>query len=375
MNKDKKVLYLISLITFAVLFASMFINVGSSKIVTACLLIPLAVITRTAIRKRTSHSINKKEVLLLSTVIGVIFVILVQMTGLFFGFYKNPYFVNSKLLLTAILPLTVIIITTEMIRSTILDQKDSFASVLAFLSCLVAEVLAFSNLSGITSLNQFMDLIGLTFFPAISANIYYHYVSRRFGAIPNVIFRLITTLNIYFIKTVTAMSDALLVCAKIFLPLIMLFLFSAMYQKKKKNAVRKESKLGWIGTSFTVVCVLAVAMLISCQFRFGAIVIATESMTGEINKGDMIIYEQYDDQAIKEGQVIVFNHNNNKVIHRVAKIENIGGETRYYTKGDANEELDFGYRTDADIVGLTDIKVAYIGYPTLWLNELLNKSN
>ena len=375
MNKDKKVLYLISLIIFAVLCSSLFINVGNSKIVTACLLIPLAVITRTAIRKRTSHSINKKEVLLLSTIIGVIFVILVQMSGLFFGFYKNPYFVNSKFFLTAILPLTVIIITTEIIRSTILDQNNSFSSVLAFLSCLVAEVLAFSNLAGITSFNRFMDLVGLTLFPAISANIYYHYVSRRFGAIPNVVFRLITTLNVYFVTKVTAMSDALLVCTKIFLPIILLLLFSSLYAKKKKNAIKKESKLGWIGTAFSVAVIVSVAMLISCQFRFGAIVIATESMTGEINKGDMIIYEQYDDQIIKEGQIIVFNNNNDKIIHRVTRIENIGGEMRYYTKGDANPTEDFGYRTEADIVGLTDIKLAYVGYPTLWLRALLEAGN
>ena len=117
--------------------------------------------------------------------------------------------------------------------------------------------------------------------------------------------------------------------------------------------------------------VILTAMLISCQFRFGAMVVATESMTGEINKGDMIIYERYDAQPIKEGQVIVFEQFENKIIHRVIKIENIGGETRYYTKGDANKDQDDGYRTEADIVGLTDVKVSYIGYPTLWLRELL----
>jgi signal peptidase len=112
-------------------------------------------------------------------------------------------------------------------------------------------------------------------------------------------------------------------------------------------------------------------MLISCQFRFGAVVIATESMTGEINKGDVIIYERYDDQTIKEGQVIVFLQDQNRIIHRVVKIENIGGEVRYFTKGDANYSLDDGYITDADIVGLTDVKIAYIGYPTLWLRKLI----
>jgi hypothetical protein len=54
------------------------------------------------------------------------------------------------------------------------------------------------------------------------------------------------------------------------------------------------------------------------------------------------------------------------------KIEQKDGEVRYFTKGDANNVIDSGYVTDKDIVGLTDIKVAYIGYPTLWLRELLD---
>ena len=121
--------------------------------------------------------------------------------------------------------------------------------------------------------------------------------------------------------------------------------------------------------------IVAVAMLISCQFRFGALVIATESMTGEINKGDMIIYERYDDQKIEEGQVIVFSQVDAKIVHRVVKIEKVGGQTRYYTQGDANMTVDSGYRTDADIVGLTDVKISFIGYPTLWLRDVLQGTN
>jgi signal peptidase I len=375
MNKDKKVLYSFSLIIFAVLFAALFINIGSSKIIAACLLFPLAIVTRLLIKKRCSVSINKREVLLLSSVIGVIYAVLVQMSGIFFKFYKNPYFVNIKFFLTIIIPLTVIIVSTELIRSTLLAQKNSFVSVLAFLSCVLAEILEFSNLAGITSFNRFMDLVGLTLFPAISANVYYHYVSKHFGALPNIVFRLITTLYIYFIPTVSAISDALLACVKIFLPIIMLAIVSALFEKKKKNAIQKGKKLSVVSMLLATLIITSTALLISCQFRFGAIVIATESMTGEINKGDMIIYERYDKQQIKEGQVIVFLQNENKIIHRVVKIEHKGNETRYYTKGDANEDLDFGYRTEADIVGLTDMKLAYVGFPTLWLRELLDSSN
>lgn len=371
MNKDKKVLYLISFVIFAVLLLSLFLPIKDSKIATACLLTVMTVVACFLIRKRVSFSINRKEVILLSAVIGVLFVVLTHMSGLFFGYYKNPYFITPKRFLTTVLPMATIIVSSEILRSTLLAQKNKLVSLLAFLSCTLAEVLAFSNIAGITSFNKFMDLVGLTLFPAISANVYYHFAARRYGAIPNIVFRLISTLYTYFMKTAPAMSDAIFSMIKLILPIIMLALVSALFEKKKKIALKKGQKLSTIGILLATTVIVSVAMLISCQFRFGAIVIATESMTGEINKGDMIIYEEYKDQQIKEGQVIVFLQNKKRIIHRVVKIETIGGETRYYTKGDANNTNDLGYRTDTDIVGLTDIKISYVGYPTLWLRELL----
>jgi signal peptidase len=221
-----------------------------------------------------------------------------------------------------------------------------------------------------------MDLVGLTLFPAISANIYYHYTSKRYGMFPSTVLRTVITLYVYFIPNITGISNAMSACLKLFLPLGVLAFVSALYEKGKKNAIRRGQKLSTVTMIFAVLTVTFVAMLISCQFRFGALVIATESMTGEINKGDMIIYEQYDDQPIEVGQVIVFTQNNqNRIVHRVIKIETVNGEKRYYTQGDANPAPDDAYRTEADIIGLTDLKLAYVGYPTLWLKELLEGSN
>ncbi len=371
MNKDKRILYISPLIIFAVLLIALFVDIGSSKIVAACLLLPITVAVCLIIKKRGSLSINKREVLLLSTVVAVIYVVLVQMTGIYFGTYKNPYFINLDRFLKFVLPITVIIIAVEIVRYVFLLQKNKFVDFIIYLSCVIAEILMFSNLKSITTFNKFMDLVGLTLFPALCANVYYHYISKRYGAIPNIAFRLITTLYVYFIPRVTRMSDSLSSCINIVFPIIMLAFVSAMFEKKKTFAKNKGKALSRISVVLATVIIVSVAMLISCQFRFGAIVIATGSMTGEINKGDMIVYEQYDDQNIKEGQVIVFRENNSRIVHRVVKIENIGGEMRYYTKGDANEALDAGYRTEADIVGLTDVKIAYIGYPTLWLRELI----
>ena len=371
MNRDKVKLYVLSISIFAILLIVFFANFEGSKIITALLLLPIAIAVCFIVKKRSALSINKKEVLLLSLAAAVLYVGLKEMTGVIFGFYRNPYFITVDWLIKSILPSAIIIVATEIIRLVLLSQKDKLVSVLSYLSCTLAEILMYSNLAGITNYYRFMDMVGLTLFPAISANIYYHFISKHYGMFPNIAFRLITTLYIYFVPTETGMTDALDSCIRIILPIILLAFTAALFEKKKKNAVRKGKRLGWIATALSVIVVVSIAMLISCQFRFGALVIATDSMTGEINKGDVIIYERYDGQSIKEGQVVVFLQNESKIVHRVVEIKNIGGEIRYYTKGDANEDLDAGYRVSSDIVGLTDWKIAYIGYPTLWLREAI----
>ena len=123
-------------------------------------------------------------------------------------------------------------------------------------------------------------------------------------------------------------------------------------------------------TAVVVIIMIGTVMLISNQFSYGALVIATDSMTGELNKGDVAIFEKYEDQFLREGQVIVYEENDRMVVHRIADIKIINEVTRYYTKGDANDANDAGFRLEGDIVGLVNYKLPYLGFPTLWLRSL-----
>ena len=95
-------------------------------------------------------------------------------------------------------------------------------------------------------------------------------------------------------------------------------------------------------------------------------------MTGEINKGDAILFEQREQLPIEVEQIILFKKNGRLTVHRVVDIQTVNGERRYVTKGDANADPDAGYIIDADIVGVCRAKLPFVGYPTLWLRELLN---
>ncbi|MBQ9086216.1 MAG: signal peptidase I [Clostridia bacterium] len=375
MNRDKKILYAVSITVLAVLLLSLFVDVGSGRIFTAILLLPLTLLTCFLVRKRVSHAVSKKEVTLLMGVIAALYAILIQISGIWFGYYNSVYPLSLSSLAKYILPISIIIITIEIIRSVLLAQKNKLAEITSYLASVVAELLICSNLQGLKSFNQFMDLVGLFFFPAITANLLYHFISKRYGKIPNIVYRSITTLYVYLLPTTPAIPDALMAAIRLLTPLAVWGLVAALFERKRKRVHTKAKKAAnGISIVAAVLVMISIVMLISCQFRFGTLVIATESMTGEINKGDVIIYERYDGSAIQEGQVIVFSKGDAKIVHRVVQITQIGGTTRYYTKGDANETMDMGYIEAGQIVGTVCFKVAYVGHPTLWLREAIEQN-
>jgi signal peptidase len=218
-----------------------------------------------------------------------------------------------------------------------------------------------------------MSLVAETMFPAIVANLLYHYISKRYGYYPNIVYRAVTTLYMYIIPVLPDLSPAITSFVNLLLPLGIYLFIDAMYERKRRYALAKKSKLEVPITIIAVAIMLFTVMVVSNHFYIGSYVIATESMTGELNKGDAAIYERYEDQTVSEGQVVVFEKDDTVIIHRVVDIQIINGQTRYFTKGEVNEEMDDGFIYDSNIIGLVNFKIPFIGYPTLWMRSLFKR--
>ena len=375
---DKRTLHIFSFAILAVLLLVFILPIGDSgRIAAAVLLLPLAALMPLFVKKRSILSISKEQVLLIMAVIALLYVMLYYVSGIHFGFYKNPYRLTLPNFFKFFLPIAAIILFTEIIRHVSVAQNDKLSFVLSWLACVVADMLINSNIPAVTSFNRFMDLVAGALLPALLANSLYHYLSRRYGMYPNLAFRAITVLHAYLLPITSGISDSLLNFLRMLLPIAIYLFIDTLFEKKRRYALKQVSRaaraMTTAVTTLVLILMLSFVMLISNQFRFGAFVIATESMTGELNKGDIALYERYDDQFIAEGQVIVFEQSKSMIIHRVVDIQVINGTTRYYTKGDANEDLDTGYITQADIVGLVDHKLPFLGFPTLWMRSLFRR--
>lgn len=372
MKSDQKKILWISLSILFLLSVALFIPVIAGRIMAAIILVPFAVVTVLCIKKRSIYSHYRKQITMLIAVMGVLFVVLYYMTGLRFGFYKSPYAFSPLVFFDFFLPTVAIIISIEMIRAVLLAQSGRAVSLLAYLIGVLADVLLVTKIEGIETFNKFMDFIGLALLPALVANYVYGYLSKRYGARPNIVYRLLITLYPYLIPILPKMPDSLYSFAKLIVPVVILAFFRLLYEKKEKRVSKISVIWARIFACAFAVVIISIVMLISCQFHYGLFVIKTESMTGELNVGDAVIYESYEDQEIRVGEVIVFRRGETVTIHRVIEIKQVNGEARYYTKGDANDSPDLGYVVESEIVGIPTVKLPYVGYPTLWVRELFS---
>lgn len=377
MKQDKKKIYIISVAILVALIITLFLPVLTGRILGAIILFPCAIVCLLLIKKRNVLSINTNQIIMIMSVMGVVYLVLYYLSIFRFGYVKTGYGLKWDNLLKLIIPILTIIVSSEIIRFVLQSQKNKIVTVLAYLVCLIADVLICANISGINTFSTFMDVVGLTLFPGIIYNLLYNYLSTRYGILPNLIYRILTVLVFYFIPYGSGISDSLIAFINILIPLGIYFFIDSLYERKRRYALGETSvfvkRLSKVFTAICLVLMLAAIMLISNQFRYGAFVIATESMTGEINKGDIIIYEEYGDQVIFEGLVIVFEKDNSVIIHRVEKIEIINGIKRYYTKGDANEDRDAGFITEGNIIGVVNYKLPFLGYPSLWIRNLFKR--
>ena len=372
MPTDQKKLYAISILLALLLLLLVFFSGGNGRWITAVLFIPATVAVVLLVKKRSVLSIHRRTVLLILTVIGVLYLMLLYLAGLSLGFERATVPFSLFAVTRFILPITLTVVGSEIVRYILLAQKRRAVDICAYVMGVATELLIVGGIGILTNFYAFMDYVGLALFPALFSNILYQYLSARYGALPNIAYRLLTTLYIYVIPYAPAIPDVLIVFSRLVVPLLAFWFLRALFEKKRRYASRHR-KTTWPARLLAVLGVIlaiALIMLVSGRFRYSAIVIASDSMNPDIAKGDVVIYERYNGQLIQKEQVLVFQSGDSVIVHRVTEIACVNGQNRYYTKGDANETPDVGYVTDAQVIGITDFKVAYVGYPSLWIHQL-----
>lgn len=376
MKSEKVRLYTIEITLIIFFLLAMIFNNVITRPVIAIVLLVFMVISKLLIKSEKQTLTTSTQITVLLIGIGLIYVILLYMLGIFTGFYTSTVQLSIWSIWNYIIPYIVIIISAENIRKTLLLKEGKYSKAIVLVMMVLLDVIINTNIYSLNTVNDYFVLVSFIIFASIANNLLFNYIILKHrNAEAIIIYRLITTLYSYILPVSPDIYIFLECIIKMITPYLVYMILERIYGSKKVTISVTQRKKDRVITIVYYIIIVIIAILVSCKFKYGIMIVGSGSMTGTLNKGDIIFYEKYGkNDEIEDGQIIVFNKDGMKIIHRIIEQKLMGTEIRYYTKGDANQDKDDGYRERKDIIGQVKARIPYVGYLTLWVNDFIGGS-
>ena len=203
MSNDIRKTYIISIILVVIVATCTLFSFTINKWFSAGLLTISAITVSLLIKKNRLLKTNKKKILKIMVVFGILYIALFYTLGLYTSFYKQTNILSLKTLFNYIIPITMIIISTEIIRNKLLINDKPKSLIMVTILGVLADITIYLDMYGFRNLESFLGLLGFVTFSAIANNILYTYISRKYGKDPIIAYKLITILYMYIIPIMT----------------------------------------------------------------------------------------------------------------------------------------------------------------------------
>ena len=379
MKKNIKVIYLISLLLFIVnLIFYLMIKVIPSdwnKYLVITFLLFLVIFLRLYFGKYSNKSYYTGYIVRTVVMVLMAIGIIIYLLGLIVGF-STGYSYSLNTLLYSIIPIVLVTTLIEYLRYIVVKfNYDNIRSTLIFTILLsLLEIFFYLNIGVLTTSYKVFVFISVTVLPIITENYLCTYLTYNSDIKASLIFRLVSKLYIYILPIVPNLGDYLNSFVKLFTPFVIFYIVNrTMVEENRNKRIITKNSLKVFSIPIIIV-LLMVVMLVSGIFNSRLIAIASDSMAPLYNRGDAVIYEKIDAGELKKGDILVFKKDNTIVTHRVVSIKKKGNEYSITTKGDANDSVDSFVSTNENVVGRVNYIIKYMGYPTVFFNELFERS-
>lgn len=322
----------------------------------------------------------KKDVLLNIIIFLLMYYFITYFLGLFSGFVKSSYSLSFINIIKNTFPVIALILISELMRYVLFNKtkRNLPCLIIGCLLFVMVDVNTMVHIYDVKTALGITKMICLVVFPSITKNIFLTYLTMKVGYKNGIIYRLITELSTYLLPIFPDFGEYINVLLKTVLPIAIMARLNNMFNyysvRKIKDSRYNNRKL--VLYSVITFALLTIVLLTSGLFTYQALTIGSGSMSPAIEKGDVIILKAMKNEEarkIKKGDVLVYNHDNKIIVHRVIKKSNNGETISFKTKGDYNNAKDSWTVKQEDVIGIVKFRIRWVGMPTVALNELLNK--
>ena len=375
MKRGYKRLLFFEIIIFIVLFINSFIiNILSGYKMTIFLIIIIFCFKYFFGIEKDRHR-YMKDIILDIIIFSLLFLLLYYLLGIVIGFAKIGNYFNWYGIKNFILPLILYIILKEFLRYAFICKAEGsiLLNVITIILFIYLDITMTIYHQQFTNVYSIFLFISLSLLPSISRNVVFSYITNKVGYKPIIVYQMIIELYQYIIPIIPNPNEYIVAVIEFILPIILgyqIYIFFKNIDDKYIDRNYKKKKIGTLAISSIIIIVLV--YFTSGEFHYWSLAIASGSMSPSINKGDVVIVEKINGRydQLKIGQVIAYKKGEIIIVHRLVNIIKYKNEYFFYTKGDANNNIDNFVIDESMVIGTVNYKLPYIGIPTVWINEL-----
>lgn len=380
---NKKVVALYAVI-IAFLIGRVFIFSGSlvSKYTSLCnplFWLFMAILSYLVARDEPSQKMRNKYDITQSIVIIVIIYCMIYFSlGLVFGYERSPYSHEVVAIFKNLWTFISVIVFQEFTRYQLVKLSPKKIGYYALITALfiIAEIDFWNFLSNFSNNVEFFKYMSQTIVPLIVTNCLFTYLSIMSANLPATIYRCLLMLMTILLPIFPALNWLIKAMMEIVLVIIASLYVNYVDIKSSRimtrRQVKKESVVSYI--PFVIVLVVLVCF-ISGTFKYQPIAVLSNSMLPTFARGDAVIMKKIDKKdlkKLKKGTILYYSKEGRLIVHRIVSVKHTDdGKVEATTKGDNNNANDPWVITEDDMIGTVSFMIPYIGYPSVWVNELL----
>ena len=320
--------------------------------------------------RKTKSVMQKSDKIVYVITFLILFTSLYYLLVIFFGYKYSAYNHSIFGMIRNIYSFVSILISYEMIRGSLISrEKNSIdrACIYIAMSCIFLDI---GRLVRIPEIGLSFSYILGDIAPILIAQYFLNYLVRHCGLTTTILWQLIPNIIIYITPIFPDLDWFYKFLYGLASPLIT---FVFLYYTYINKELVKDVKVGRKKKPFTGIITMVILFFMlgffTGMFQIQPKVIISNSMNPVFYRGDMIIVKEKADYDI--GSIIVYNHDNKKVVHRIVeRVIDSRGIPCYITKGDNNKEVDGWYVYTDDIEAVYMFSIPKIGYLTILIQEL-----
>ena len=292
--------------------------------------------------------------------------------GLLLGYTHSSFPKTASELFGIFLSTALVAVETEILRYVIFRSYCRHKTNVAIFTTItvIMNILLVLSATSFVSFEATYITLCTAFLPIIATELLCSYLCLNAGLQPALIYKLIARLYPFVLPFLPNLGHFLYAVVALMLPALIFLLTRNLLLGNLKNQGRIKRRNRVIVAVPIVIAFVVVISLVSGIFKYQIIAIASDSMIPTFERGDAVILEKCPAVDIKEDDILIFKHEGIVITHRVVHTRKNGNSRQFITRGDHNENEDPFVVEESQVVGRVLIINKFIGFPTVWLNEL-----